>query len=389
MKIEDSVSISELSEKCRALLIENSNLKEEIRALKARLVIVEARCSGDELSRNESEFEIFAPQAAEVSPPGMSKNADEGEKIRLFMSLFKGRDDVYARRWENKKKGTSGYSPSCLNEWKPGLCVKPKGPCTGCIHKAYAALNEKVIDDHLRGKIVAGIYPMLPDETCRFDPAALTTLKTTIALNHGHLARRFVNALTNIPVSDLLAYHEQWSEHFTTMAKNEIGNRYSTYFSAIRVAAHVLLQDPGMDWMRPHLLPALYEVWDLATAEVSETDMAQKALHGLAGWIESNKRHFAVPGCQTELQPTFGTIRRDEGFIAILPHIFRQALRDIGIQSEAAALAEWKNRVSCSITPPETNAKSRLRASRCGAFALKRKPFFLTRKPRRQLSSPR
>jgi phosphatidylserine/phosphatidylglycerophosphate/cardiolipin synthase-like enzyme len=34
------------------------------------------------------------------------------------MSLFKGRDDVYARRWENKKKGTSGYSPSCVNEWK-------------------------------------------------------------------------------------------------------------------------------------------------------------------------------------------------------------------------------------------------------------------------------
>jgi hypothetical protein len=115
-----------------------------------------------------SEFEIIAPQAAEVSPPGMSKNADEGEKIKLFMSLFKGRDDVYARRWENKKKGTCGYSPSCLNEWQPGLCVKPKGTCTGCIHKAYAALTEKVIDDHLRGKIVAGIYPMLPDETCWF-----------------------------------------------------------------------------------------------------------------------------------------------------------------------------------------------------------------------------
>lgn len=101
---------------------------------------------------NESEFEIIAPQAAEVSPPSMSKNADEEEKIRLFMSLFKGRDDVYARRWENKKNGTSGYSPSCLNEWKPGLCIKPKGTCTGCTNKAYAALDKKVIDDHLRGK---------------------------------------------------------------------------------------------------------------------------------------------------------------------------------------------------------------------------------------------
>lgn len=81
MKIEDSISISELSEKCRALLIENSYLKEEIRALKARLVIVEARYSGDEISGKKSESEIIAPQAAVVSPPGMSKNADEGEKI--------------------------------------------------------------------------------------------------------------------------------------------------------------------------------------------------------------------------------------------------------------------------------------------------------------------
>jgi len=167
VKTEDSASISELSEKCQVLLIENSNLKEEIRALKARLVVAEARFSGDEISGNTSEPAMIAPQVGSISSPGMSKNADEGEKIRLFMSLFKGRDDVYARRWENKKKGTSGYSPSCLNEWKP-VCVKPKGTCTGCTHKAYADLDRKVIDDHLRGKIVAGVYPMLPDETCWF-----------------------------------------------------------------------------------------------------------------------------------------------------------------------------------------------------------------------------
>ncbi len=168
MKIEDSVSISELSKKYQVLLIENSKLKEEIRTLKARLIIAEARYSGDHLFIKKSEVERIAPQTAKISLSGMNKNADEGEKIRLFMSLFKGREDVYARRWENRKKGTSGYSPSCLNEWKPGLCVKPKGKCTGCTHKAYLELDENVIDDHLRGKIVAGIYPMLPDETCWF-----------------------------------------------------------------------------------------------------------------------------------------------------------------------------------------------------------------------------
>ncbi len=91
-------------------------------------------------------------------------------KITLFMSLFKGRDDVYAKRWENKKKGTSGYSPVCLNKWRPGLCAKPKGKCADCAHKAYDVMDEKVIDAHLRGldNFVAGIYPLFSDETCCF-----------------------------------------------------------------------------------------------------------------------------------------------------------------------------------------------------------------------------
>ena len=84
------------------------------------------------------------------------------------MSLFKGREDVYAKRWQSKQKGTSGYSPSCLNEWRSGVCAKPKGTCADCAHKAYDVLDEKVIQDHLLGKVVAGIYPMRLDETCWF-----------------------------------------------------------------------------------------------------------------------------------------------------------------------------------------------------------------------------
>ena len=98
----------------------------------------------------------------------VNNTSDSISKIKLFMSLFKGRDDVYAKRWENKKKATSGYSPVCLNQWQVGLCGKPKISCTKCANKLYAALDEHVIEDHLRGNIVAGIYPMLPDETCYF-----------------------------------------------------------------------------------------------------------------------------------------------------------------------------------------------------------------------------
>lgn len=89
-------------------------------------------------------------------------------KIRLFMSLFKGREDVYSKRWENPKKGTAGYSPVCLNQWRTGICGKPKTPCSKCNNASYAELNETVIESHLRGRTVVGIYPMLPDDMCHF-----------------------------------------------------------------------------------------------------------------------------------------------------------------------------------------------------------------------------
>ena len=86
------------------------------------------------------------------------------------MSLFRGRDDVYAKRWENQIKGTAGYSPACGNEWKPGLCQKPKSKCSVCKNQDFLPLDETAVDAHLRGRnnLVAGIYPVLPNETCWF-----------------------------------------------------------------------------------------------------------------------------------------------------------------------------------------------------------------------------
>jgi superfamily II DNA or RNA helicase len=84
------------------------------------------------------------------------------------MSLFKGRKDVYAKRWENKNKEISGYAPVCRNQWQRGICGKPKIPCSSCKNTCYAELDESVIEEHLRGNVVIGIYPMLTDETCCF-----------------------------------------------------------------------------------------------------------------------------------------------------------------------------------------------------------------------------
>ncbi len=90
------------------------------------------------------------------------------EKIRLFRTLFRGRKDVFPKRWENAKQGRSGYSPACANEWVRGICEKPKVRCGECPNQAFIAVEDRVIADHLGGKYTAGVYPLLPDDTCWF-----------------------------------------------------------------------------------------------------------------------------------------------------------------------------------------------------------------------------
>ena len=159
----------ELLEKYKLLLAENSRLTEENDRLKARLGITEFRPSTHLDKIIPAENTILDDESTEcASFQKINNSSDTILKIKLFMSLFRGRDDVYAKRWENKKKAASGYSPVCLNQWKVGLCEKPKISCTKCSNKLYGALDEHVIEDHLRGNIIAGIYPLLPEETCYF-----------------------------------------------------------------------------------------------------------------------------------------------------------------------------------------------------------------------------
>ncbi|PYR95827.1 MAG: restriction endonuclease subunit R [Acidobacteria bacterium] len=95
-------------------------------------------------------------------------------KIKLFRSLFRGRDDVYPRRFESRKTGKSGYAPACGNEWIRGICEKPRIKCADCQHQRFLPITDEVIRWHLSGfdpagqPFVAGIYPMLQDETCFF-----------------------------------------------------------------------------------------------------------------------------------------------------------------------------------------------------------------------------
>lgn len=90
------------------------------------------------------------------------------EKIEYFLSVFKGREDVYAHRYHSTTTGKTGYTPVCKNEWVNGLCDKKKYRCAECPNREFRPLTADVVRAHLMGRDalcrdVAAIYPMLED----------------------------------------------------------------------------------------------------------------------------------------------------------------------------------------------------------------------------------
>ncbi|GAN82247.1 TOTE conflict system archaeo-eukaryotic primase domain-containing protein [Acidocella aminolytica] len=107
------------------------------------------------------------PSAPTVGEPESSHLSTE-EKVALFRRLFRGRTDVYPIRWESKNSGRSGYAPACANEWRPGICEKPRIKCGDCTNRLLSPLSDTVIYDHLAGQHTIGLYPLLEDDTCYF-----------------------------------------------------------------------------------------------------------------------------------------------------------------------------------------------------------------------------
>ena len=48
--------------------------------------------------------------------PSVTNNSPPAAKIELFRSLFRGREDVYPRRFESRRTGKAGYAPACASE---------------------------------------------------------------------------------------------------------------------------------------------------------------------------------------------------------------------------------------------------------------------------------
>jgi len=100
------------------------------------------------------------------APAAIPRSA--AEKVQLFRQLFRGRDDIYPTRFVSKKTGKPGYAPACSNKFVPGICELPKVKCSDCTKQAFRPVDDAAFLQHLRGKQVMGVYPMLTDGTCWF-----------------------------------------------------------------------------------------------------------------------------------------------------------------------------------------------------------------------------
>lgn len=149
----------ELIQRVHLLEQENCRLKSEIEQLRS-LAGLQSQ------NNNFTASQVAAPQALTI-------HLSLEEKVELFRSIFRGREDVFARRWHSNKSRKSGYQPVCNNEWRVGVCEKGKVQCAECKSRNFKSLDYNDIYRHLEGRDnegrdVIGIYPILDDNTCYF-----------------------------------------------------------------------------------------------------------------------------------------------------------------------------------------------------------------------------
>lgn len=118
-------------------------------------------------------LERYTPMPHQTPHPTTVPQLSLDEKVALFRSLFRGREDVFARRWQSHDGSKSGYQPVCINEWKPQLCDKRRYKCAECPNRQFAPLTDADVYRHLEGRSadcrdVIGLYVINNDNTCHF-----------------------------------------------------------------------------------------------------------------------------------------------------------------------------------------------------------------------------
>lgn len=154
---EGSSGREDVRSELRSAQQECSQLREENARLRAILGI--GRPGSDTTSRAETALEGLSSRTPVIA-------STPEDKIALFQRLFRGRQDVYAVRWEGKG-GKSGYSPAAAMDWRAINTARPEErKRIARKTRILLSLTTEVIRQHLTGKHTVGIYPLLSDETC-------------------------------------------------------------------------------------------------------------------------------------------------------------------------------------------------------------------------------
>nr|WP_207671298.1 hypothetical protein [Paenibacillus cymbidii] len=119
-----------MRQKYEAALLEIESLKREVASLQLQIKLMSpitepATAEAVEQSRVQIRDEGQVRHEEQTQEPAASVHqySKVEDKLALFRSYFRGREDVYPVRW-NSKQGKSGYSPACGNSVST--------PTTGC-----------------------------------------------------------------------------------------------------------------------------------------------------------------------------------------------------------------------------------------------------------------
>lgn len=116
---------------------------------------------------NGIEWRLTPESTTSPQQPESSRLSTEA-KVALFRRRFRGRTDVYPVRWESRTTGKSGYAPACANEWRAGVCEKPRIKCGNCPNRSLIPLSDAAIYAHPAGDRTIGVYPLLEGDSCYF-----------------------------------------------------------------------------------------------------------------------------------------------------------------------------------------------------------------------------
>jgi superfamily II DNA or RNA helicase len=157
-----------------------NTLEQQIAVLEKKLQALDAERDALSQALTQLKHQRYEQQqnfAQRMTAATVTQQSLSQDKIKLFRKLFRGRDDVYPKRFESRKSGKSGYAPACANEWRPNVCHKPRVKCSDCQFRSYMPVSDAVIACHLAGTdnlrnpqvdFVIGVYPLMPDERCGF-----------------------------------------------------------------------------------------------------------------------------------------------------------------------------------------------------------------------------